>query len=134
MSNTSQKLTFCKKERLSSKTLIDEVFEKGKKVKKFPFIATYLEVNTNDLGSQVRIVTTVPKRNVKFANKRNRLRRQIKESYRLQKPEFYAELKTKNKKLALFLIYIGKEKEEYSFIDKKLKLLLTDLLEQLWSI
>ena len=133
MSNTSQKLTFSKNERLCSKVLIDEIFEKGQKVKKYPFIATYLKVDSAecDWDSQVRIVTTVPKRNVKFANKRNRLRRQIKESYRLQKPEFYTELKAKNTNLALFLIYIGKEKEDYSFIDKKLKLLLTDLLKQL---
>jgi len=133
MSNTSQKLTFSKKERLSSKTLIDEVFEKGKKVKSYPFIATYLEINSDlkELESQVRVVITVPKRKVKFANKRNRLRRQIKESYRLQKPEFYTQLKSKNTNLALFLIYIGKEKEDYGFIDKKLKLLLTDLLRQL---
>ena len=128
-----QKLTFNKKERLSSKTLIDEVFEKGKKVKSYPFIATYLELKPDESksNSPVKVVITVPKRKVKFANKRNRVRRQIKEAYRLNKPEFYTQLEAKNANLALFLIYIGKEKEEYGFIDKKIKLLLTDLVNQL---
>lgn len=133
MPNLKQKLTFKKKERLSSKILIDEVFEKGKKFKSYPFIVTYLELDKieNTANSPVRIVITVPKRKVKFANKRNRVRRQIKEAYRLNKPDFYSQLDAKNKNLALFLIYIGKEKEEYSFIDKKIKLLLTDLVKQL---
>ena len=133
MPNLKQKLTFNKKERLSSKILIDAVFEKGKKFKSYPFIATYLTEDSNESNwdSQVRIVITVPKRKVKLANKRNRVRRQIKEAYRLNKSEFYTQLEAKNTNLALFLIYIGKEKEEYSFIDKKIKLLLTDLAKQL---
>jgi ribonuclease P protein component len=133
MSNLKQKLTFSKKERLSSKILIDEVFEKGKKFKSYPFIATYLTQDSSESNwdSKVKVVITVPKRKVKFANKRNRVRRQIKEAYRLNKSEFYTELEEKNTNLALFLIYIGKEKEEYSFIDKKIKLLLTDLVKQL---
>lgn len=133
MPNLNQKLTFSKKERLSSKTLIDEVFEKGKKFKSYPFIATYLtqDSNESDWESKVRIVITVPKRKIKFANKRNRVRRQIKEAYRLNKSQFYTKLENKNTNLALFLIYIGKEKEDYSFIDKKIKLLLTDLVKQL---
>ena len=133
MSNQKQKLTFSKKERLSSKILIDEVFEKGKKFKSYPFIATYLTQDSSESNwdSKVKVVITVPQRKVKFANKRNRVRRQIKEAYRLNKSEFYTELEEKNTNLALFLIYIGKEKEEYSFIDKKIKLLLTDLVKQL---
>ena len=133
MSNLKQKLTFNKKERLSSKIVIDEVFEKGKKIKSYPFIATYLELESEESqsNSPVKVVITVPKRKVKFANKRNRVRRQIKEAYRLNKPEFYTQLEIKNKNLALFLIYIGKEKEEYAFIDKKIKVLLTDLVKQL---
>ena len=128
-----QKLTFKKKERLSSKILIDDLFEKGKKFKSYPFIATYLAQDSTEShwDSKVRVVITVPKRKVKFANKRNRVRRQIKEAYRLNKPEFYAQLEDRNTNLALFLIYIGKEKEDYSFIDKKIKLLLTDLVKQL---
>ena len=84
-----------------------------------------------DWDSQVKIVTSVPKRRVKLASKRNRVKRQIKEAYRLNKSSFYADLEQKNTNLALFLVYIGKEKENYSFIDKKIKLLLTEIQHKL---
>tara|TARA_B100000809_G_scaffold249628_1_gene281186 strand:- start:601 stop:1002 length:402 start_codon:yes stop_codon:yes gene_type:complete len=129
MPKQTERLSFSKDERLCSKILIDEVFEKGKKQKTFPFIATYLPIDKSDCDweSQVRIVVSVPKRRVKFAVRRNRLKRQIKEAYRLNKSDFYSNLKQKDINLALFLIYIGKENENYSFIEKKIKVLLTDL-------
>jgi ribonuclease P protein component len=133
MSKETKKLSFTKDERLCSKIIIDEIFEKGKKQKSFPFIATYLTFKSDncDWKSQVRIVVSVPKRRVKLAAKRNRLKRQIKEAYRLNKSEFYTGLKIKDTNVALFLIYIGKEKENYSFIEKKIKLLLTDIQDNL---
>lgn len=133
MSNQTKRLSFTKNERLCSKILIDELFEKGKKQKTFPFIVTYLEIKTTecDWDSQVKIVVSIPKRRVKLAAKRNRLKRQIKEAYRLNKIDFYDHLKAKGTNLALFLIYIGKENENYSFIEKKIKLLLTDLQDKI---
>ena len=129
MSNVNKKLTFTKQERLCSKILIDEIFKNGQKIKSFPFMATFLPINSNEnqWEKPVKIVISVPKKRVKLAVKRNKLKRQIKEAYRLNKSDFYANLNTKNKNLALFLIYIGKEKENYSFIEKKIKLLLTDI-------
>ena len=128
-----ERLSFTKDERLCSKIVIDEIFEKGKKLKSFPFIVTYLAIPSDecDWDSQVKIVTSVPKRRVKLASKRNRVKRQIKEAYRLNKSSFYADLEQKNTNLALFLVYIGKEKENYSFIDKKIKLLLTEIQHKL---
>ena len=133
MSNQTERLSFNKNERLCSKILIDEIFEKGKKQKTFPFIATYLPLKSEDNAwdSQVRIVVSVPKRKVKLAAKRNRLKRQIKEAYRLNKSDFYSKLKEKDTNLALFLIYIGKENENYSFIEKKIKVLLTDIQDKI---
>lgn len=133
MSNQTERLSFNKNERLCSKILIDEIFEKGKKQKTFPFVATYLPLKSeeNTWDSQVRIVISVPKRKVKLAAKRNRLKRQIKEAYRLNKSDFYSKLKEKDTNLALFLIYIGKENENYSFIEKKIRVLLTDIQDKI---
>lgn len=133
MPTQKERLSFTKNERLCSKVLIDELFEKGKKQKTFPFVATYLPIKSVDCNwdSQVNIVVSVPKRRVKLAVKRNRLKRQIKEAYRLNKSTFYTQLKAKETNVALFLIYIGKEKEDYHFIEKKLKLLLTDIHDKI---
>lgn len=128
-----ERLSFTKDERLCSKNVIDDIFEKGKKLKSFPFIVTYLPIPSTecDWDAQVKIVTSVPKRRVKLASKRNRVKRQIKEAYRLNKSPFYSDLEDKNINLALFLIYIGKEKENYSFIETKMKLLLKQIQDKL---
>ena len=130
MQSTQQKLSFSKQERIKSKKRIEEIFEKGKKLKQFPFKLNYIEINDTQ-PYPAQIVVSVPKKIVKLATKRNRLKRQIKEIYRLYKPQLYQTLNQKNKKVALFLIYIGKEKEEYHFLEKKLILLLKKLQEQL---
>ncbi len=129
MQTNHQKLSFKKVERLKSKKQITKIFEKGKKIKQYPFVLNYLFVGESD--SPIKIVVSVPKRLVKFANKRNRLKRQIKEAYRLNKADIYQRLEQNDKNLALFLIYTGKEKEDYHFIEKKLILLLNQLKEKI---
>lgn len=120
--------TFPKSERLRSRILIDELFSKGKELKRFPFLVRFLLLNTETPG--VSIVISVPKRRAKRAVDRNRLRRQIREAYRLNKTSLIEKMKSEQKSLALFLIYTGKEKEEYHFLKDKLKLLLEDLKQK----
>jgi len=119
-------LTFPKSERLTSKTVINELFSTGKELKKFPFVIKYIPDEKTEKGN-VRIVISVPKRKAKLATDRNRLRRQIKEAYRLNKKQLTDFCVDKKIKLVLFLIYNGKEKEDYHLIENKLKVLLLEL-------
>lgn len=123
---------FPKSEKLCSKRIIEQVYEQGKKIKQYPFILNYLEVGDEfDMDAPVQLATAVPKRKVRLAVNRNRLKRQIREGYRLNKSELMADAIAQNKKLALFLIYIGKEPESTDFIEKKLILLLNALRVQI---
>ncbi|MFD1551404.1 ribonuclease P protein component [Putridiphycobacter roseus] len=132
MKTEGLKHTFSKAEKLCSKTLISAIYQKGNKLKEYPFILNYMEVPEGyDVASPVQIVVTVPKRRFKLAVKRNRLRRQIKEAYRLNKAPFINAVKTGDKKVALFLVYIGKEKESHLLMEKKIKVLLKRLEEKL---
>ncbi len=132
MKTEGAKHTFSKAEKLSSKKLITAIYEQGNKLKEYPFILNYIEVPVGyDVASPVQIVVAVPKRRFKLAVKRNRLRRQIKEAYRLHKLPFIESVKAGEKKVALFLIYIGKEKESHLLMEKKIKVLLKRLEEKL---
>ena len=53
-------------------------------------------------------------RNFKTAVDRNRIKRLIKEAWRLQKNELKEQLKKQNRKLNVFFIYTGKELPAYS--------------------
>ncbi|GGI28573.1 ribonuclease P protein component [Pedobacter mendelii] len=112
--------TFRKEERLCSRKHLDLLFKNGSSFLLYPFRVSYLFINE---PSEVRaqVVINVPKKRYKHAVDRNLLKRRIREAYRLNKLEkFYAHLPS-DKGLLLFSIqFIGKEKYEFSFVEKKL--------------
>jgi ribonuclease P protein component len=107
--------TFSKNERLCSPVWIEKLFEKGKSFNRFPFRLTWLEMPTSDVP--VKIVISIPKRNFKKAVDRNRLRRQVKEVYRKEKSQLYANLN--DKKILLMLIYTNRTKMEFKELEQK---------------
>lgn len=118
---------FQKSDRLCSDKVIDGVFSKGKELRKFPFILKFIAADKGEL----KIAISVPKRKVKRAVDRNRLKRQIREAYRLNNTPLKLALADKAEGLNIFLIYSGKEKEEYRFLEEKLKLILNELLSRI---
>ncbi len=127
--------SFPKAEKLCSKKIIEDIYANGTKLKSFPFILSYKFYPKDvEFSFPVQILFSVPKRKVKKAVQRNRLKRQIREAYRLHKSQIIQITQEKNVNLALFLTYIGKEKAEYQFIEKKIVLLLKLLEEKYESI
>lgn len=64
-----------------------------------------------------QVVFSVPKRLFKRAHDRNLLKRQLRETYRYRKHELYQLLELKEQKIALMVVYIAKEKLEFSQIE-----------------
>lgn len=76
--------TFGKAHRLSKETLIQELFEKGSSFYFYPFKVLHLP--HPDKSSTVNeVLFTVPKRQFKRAVDRNKIKRRIREAYRLNK-------------------------------------------------
>lgn len=94
--------TYPEKEKLKSRKLIKKVFEEGKTIKKYPILIRYVEFEneTHNIG------VSVSKRNFKKAVDRIRIKRQLREAYRLNK-ETLAQTKGK---YAIMIIFIGKVK------------------------
>lgn len=122
--------TFSAAERIKSKKVLEDVYQNGERISFFPFNLKYKRYQF-DKGAKVQIVVAVPKRNVKKAVQRNRLKRQIKEAYRLNKGDLLSQFAQENEGLALFLIYTGKADQDYHFLETKLIGLLKKLQTQL---
>ena len=67
-------------------------------------------------------------RNFKTAVDRNRIKRLIKEAWRLQKNDLGNSLKEQNRKLDVFLIYTGKELPAYEEVYTSIKKIIAKLL------
>lgn len=109
-------LTLGKDKKLKSKKEIEYVFKEGLKLKDGPLLM--MCVRTVD--SNTKIGVTAKKRNVKLAVNRNKIKRLIREGYRLNQQELK---ETYN----LFFVYLGKEVESFEYFNKKIKQLLVRL-------
>ena len=104
-----------KSERLSSRKEIQSLFSKGKSFSTPPFVIRYLELSAQK-SDHHQIMVSVSKRNFKRAVDRNRLKRQIREAYRLNK-QVLADL---SNKYAIAYIYTFKKMIPYKDLEDKL--------------
>lgn len=121
--------TLSKSERLSSKSLIEQLFSNGRSFGHHPFVIRYLKLD-EAISSGHQILISVSKRNFKKAVDRNKLKRQIREAYRLNK-EILTSL---NDKYAIAYIYTFKKMIPYSELESKLIQSLERLQKELNTI
>ncbi|MBW8050268.1 MAG: ribonuclease P protein component [Cytophagales bacterium] len=113
---------FTKRERLKSKELIKELFEKGRSVNCFPIRLLYLSNEKRDFP---QVLITVSKKKFKRAVDRNRIRRQMIEAYRINK-HFLLNSKFKTP-YAIAIIYVSDKKIPFQELERKLILALQRL-------
>lgn len=120
-------VTFSRKEKLKSKKMIEALFESGQSVSAFPLRMVYLPIAVDeDIPAKVGV--SVSKRNFKHAVDRNRIKRLLREAYRLNKSEYFNNISTK---YALMILYLGKDKPEFVTVETKMKLLFDKFLASL---
>jgi ribonuclease P protein component len=107
---------FTKEERLCSKKQIDLLFLKGSSATAFPLKLMYMETDVSYVDP-CQAMFVVPKRTFKRAHDRNKLKRRMREAYRLNKAPFYEMVNSKNKKMLLCFLFVGKKIEEYKAIE-----------------
>lgn len=104
-----------KQERLHSLTAIRRLFTDGEAAFVYPF--RYMTIS--DLGekSGVEVLFSVPKRFHKRANKRNLLKRRMREAYRHHKAELVAYVEERGLQIDLALVYTSKDIVSYKSIE-----------------
>ena len=115
---------FSKKERLCSKSEIQKLFEKNQF-----FIQNKIKVFWTQKLSKpksLRLLISVPKKTIPKAVDRNKAKRLIRESFRLNKNL----IENKNE-LHLALIYLSPEIPKFNVIEEKIKVILQRLNDKL---
>ena len=109
--------SFPKYERLCGQLRIADLYKRGKRLVVWPLRVTYLQ------AQDTQVLIWAPKALFRHATDRNRLRRQMREAYRLN----HALLEHN---FLLAVNYIDKEKQSYQTIEKALCKALKKINEQ----
>lgn len=120
-----KKFTLGKQERLKRRKVIDQLFSEGKSFAVFPFRITYAW--STIIESPLQAGFGVSSRQFKKAVERNRIKRLMREAWRLQKNELQENLQPGDKKLALFIVYVGKEMPVWQVVNEKIAVILNRL-------
>jgi ribonuclease P protein component len=98
---------FGKKEKLKSRKQIDDLFATGKSFAIFPIRVTY-KLLPADEQVPLQVAVTASKKNFKKAVERNRIKRLLREAYRLQKAETVELFRQRGQKAHVFFMYTDK--------------------------
>ena len=114
--------TLGKTERLKSRKLIEYLFKEGKAFSVFPLRVFYTTEFPDSAIAQNKLQAgfSVSTRNFKKAVDRNKIKRLMREAYRLQKNPLTTQIENSDKKIAFFFVYTGNEIPDYKLIYEKI--------------
>ena len=118
--------TLGKHERLKSKKAIGQLFSEGKKLQAAPLRVLYTLKKRSDHAALL-FGAGVSAKTFKKSVDRNRIKRLIREAYRLQKSSLKEKVAANNIELNVFFIYTATALTEYTEVYKKVGQLLAKL-------
>jgi len=110
-----KKHTLSHHERLKSRKQIDKLFKSGNYFNLPPLRLSYLLAEGGE-NEALQLGVGVSVKHFKKAVDRNRVKRLLREAWRVQKMELAALAKDKRRSLKVFIIYTGRELPDYQLI------------------
>ena len=122
-----KKYTYGKDEKLKRRKLINEIFETGESFPNYPFRVFYKVMDfETDVKAQVGV--SVSKRNFKHAVDRNRIKRLMREAYRLNKHTLINNI---DQQVVVMIIYTQRKELPLDLIKSKMNSTLKKLCAEL---
>ncbi|MEL6122389.1 MAG: ribonuclease P protein component [Bacteroidota bacterium] len=112
---------------LSSRSDLQTLFSSGQTLFVYPLKLVWV---VSDDHHEVKCAFSVPKRLYRRAVSRNRIKRLMREAYRLQRPSLLDNLQEHKGGLHLMVIYLGKQEESQAKIHKAMTRLLSQIPEK----
>ena len=116
---------FPKNEKLNSKIKIDNLF-RSKNTFTYNQIKVHWIINFSE-ENQSETLISVPKKIIPLSTKRNKIKRLIRESYRLNKNI----LQLNNQGINISFMFLSSETPEYNSLEEKIKVILHRLNDKL---
>jgi ribonuclease P protein component len=117
---------YCKKDKLKSKKNIEQLFNEGKAITAYPLRLIYLKTEFDD-GSTLKTGISVSKKLHKTAVSRNRIKRLLREAYRLNKPLYF---NNSSSSYAFMILYLSKDGTTFDKLNHSIQLLFKKFLDK----
>ena len=118
---------FPSSERVKSRTTVSRLF--GDCDSGFVFPLKYKLIIEESASPSVEVLFSVPKRFHKRANRRNLLKRRMREGYRLQKSPLQSVAAERGRAVRIAFIYVSKEELPYNTINNAITRILQEVAE-----
>lgn len=118
--------TFQRKEKLKSKKVFEDLFVDGKNINQFPIKLIYRKVHFED-ATPIKVGVVAPKKKFKDAVDRNRIKRLLREAYRLNKPLIFNNIEGN---FAFLFLYLGNRQPTFNEVDVAMKNLFEAFLKK----
>lgn len=115
-----ERKTFKRGERLKSRKVIEQLFKAGESFAIYPLRLVFIKNEAPLSQYPIQFTVSVSKKRFKKAVDRNRIKRQIREAWRLNKASIYEALADQEAQYAFMIIYTAKEHMPFSKIERSM--------------
>ncbi len=122
-------LRLYKSEKLCSRSAVAQLFDEGKGLMAFPLRAM-VRARPYDDRQPAQMLITIPKKRIRHAVDRVKLRRRVREAFRIHRTQLlYPNLRTARTSVDIAFIYVANDVMDYQVIERKMKHLLMKITD-----